>query len=258
MLILITGHPRSGTELLTRLLNTHPDIAITLELGSFRTLWTPPKLQALALWESFRGRRFPIRPDTNGAWRGWRAWVESYRFFLNLIWELRAFRHHDVGPNELEICYKRITGKSHVGDKLPAYSLSLDQFAAVDNLKCVVVYRHLFSVVRSYLELVEGNWKNIPTLNRLNTPEKVAQNWASSVKLLKRHWNRVLPLCYETLCKEPGKESERLSHWLQVDSAGFDTSLIFEPRPLPVFAPQQVAQMLKVAGEELDFLGYSV
>ncbi|MBA3562613.1 MAG: sulfotransferase [Gammaproteobacteria bacterium] len=35
MVLLIAGHPRSGTTLLRRLCNAHPDIALTHEVGTF-------------------------------------------------------------------------------------------------------------------------------------------------------------------------------------------------------------------------------
>ena len=61
---LVAGHPRSGTTVLTRLLNTHPEVEATFELGAFERLDTPYPEYRRGLRLGFRDR--PVRSQ-----RGW-------------------------------------------------------------------------------------------------------------------------------------------------------------------------------------------
>ena len=256
MLAMLTGCPRSGTQLLTKLCNTHPEVRITMELGSLRTLWVPPKFYGLYLLSSFKSRRFPIIDDGSGGWRSRRAWWESYRFLFRLLWGLREFRFQDVGSREVESLYRKTTGCRVVGDKLPAYILNLEQYLLIENLRIVVIHRHPAAVIRSYLELVQGNWRKIPTLNRFDNEAAVARLWAQSVEPLRRFGDRVLTIGYESLCEDPEAECRRLGEWFEVDPEGFDTSVVEPPRPLPCFAPRTIDEIREVAGAEAEFLGY--
>jgi len=42
MALIVTGHQRSGTSLLARLLNAHPEVRLTSEFGNFLRVGSPP------------------------------------------------------------------------------------------------------------------------------------------------------------------------------------------------------------------------
>lgn len=229
-----------------------------MEFGSLRTLWMPPKFLALHQIHAFWSRKFPIIHDGHGDWRSRRAWLSSYKFLLRFLWALRRFRYQDVGPRQLESVYRDVTGCKIVGDKLPAYVLSLEQYVLIENLKVVVIHRHPAAVIRSYLELVQGNWRRIPTLNRFNNEVEVAKLWAQSVGILRRHWESVLPISYERLCEDPVGECRKLGEWFDIEPEGFDLSCVQAPKPLPRFSDEVLGQIREVVHEECSFLGYEL
>lgn len=143
-----------------------------------------------------------------------------------------------------------------VGDKLPNYSLCLDQYARVQGLRCVVIYRHVFSVIHSYLKAVETKWRQVPTLNHLNTPERVARQWVESIHQLQRHRETVLALSYEQMLRQSQTAVESLGRWLEVDPAGFRLSILGNPKPPARFEPAVEARILEIAGPALQSLGY--
>jgi hypothetical protein len=257
MLLMVTGHPRSGTEMLLHLCNSHPQVALTLELGSLRTLWVSPRTYAFALLDSWRSSPMPVLQFSGKRDRSWRARWQSARFVLGILWQLRAFRHGLIGPRELEGCYRNLLPRAQVvGDKLPNYSLCLDHYAGLEDLKCVVIYRHVFSVVQSYLEMLQRKWASVPSLASLNSAEKIAQQWVHSVRQIQRNRNQVLALSYEDLLVAPAASLERLAQWLGVDAAGFSTSPIPGPKPPVRFDRQTEGQIWACCAQELAQLGY--
>lgn len=257
MLLMVTGHPRSGTEMLLHLCNSHPQVALTLELGSLRTLWVSPRTYAFALLDGWRASPMPVLQFAGKKDRSWRARWQSTRFVLGLLWQLRAFRHGLVGPRQLEVCYRALLPQAQVvGDKLPNYSLCLDHYAGLEELKCVVIYRHVFSVVQSYQEMLKRKWASVPSLARLDSAEKVAQQWAHSIRQLKRNRHQVLALSYEELMAAPSTQIQLLADWLGVHAGGFSTAAIPRPRPPVRFDGETEQRIWACCGAELDYLGY--
>lgn len=258
MLLLLTGHPRSGTAMMLHLCNSHPQVGLTLELGTLRTLWVHPRLYALSLLEGWRATPAPPLQFSGNIRRGWSEHRQSIGFMMRFLSAMRAYRHRLVGPAEVEACYHRcLPGRRVVGDKLPNYSLCLDQYARVQGLRCVVIYRHVFSVIDSYLQAVAGKWRHVPTLNHLNTPERVASQWVESIHQLQRHRDAVLALKYEQLLSQPEPALESLGRWLEVDPSGFRRSILGRPRPPIRFEPAVEARILEIAGPALRALGYA-
>ena len=253
LLTLITGHPRSGTTLLGHLCHSHPHGHFTQELGLFRGVWLPYHLYVLVLLDGWRKRNLPafFRPGEK------LNWWPSRRFLWQLIRGLARYRQGPIGPAELLACYREIVpGARAMGDKLPNYSLQLDAYARVPELRCVVIYRHVFGVVRSYIKQIRGEWKGVASLSRLSTPEAIAAQWAGSVRQLMRHREQVLSLSYESLLADPETELARLGTWLQLDPDGFDRTMLKAPLGPPSLEPAVESHILEICGDELAELGY--
>ena len=112
---LVTGHPRSGTTVLTRLLNTHPDVEATFELGAFEHLDTAYPEYRRSLRLGFRDR--PVRNVGIGTPRA-RTWISRY-FAGEFRYRLWRRRRAIIGFQTVAELLSRTLSRGWEGDKLP-------------------------------------------------------------------------------------------------------------------------------------------
>lgn len=252
---LVTGHPRSGTTVLTRVLNTHPDIGATSELGAFLGLGTPYAEYRRGLRLDYRDR--PVVGVGTGSPRA-RRWA-SRRFvaaFRYAIWRSRE------SPITLEVVTEILSGclrRACVGDKLPAYVFALDQLASIPGLRRVVIVRDCRSVAASTLERVRTGWSGRSWTERLDTPEKAAGNWLRAVESVERNAGQLHVLRYEDLVDDPGACLEEVAGYLGVAPGGFDAGLIRRPDRRAArggLEGRDLAAVEAAAGEAMRRWGY--
>jgi hypothetical protein len=147
--VFIVGAPRSGTTLLRRLLNAHPELHLTFEASFFAVVKAmPPPLAE----SNFR-----------------EAWVRSLPFVWQRVpdADLPVAAPVGLSPRDprwfealMRYCAQR-AGKSRWGDKTPLHVYELDAlFAAFPNARVVHIVRDPVAVVRS-LQTVPWGSQNL-------------------------------------------------------------------------------------------------
>ena len=251
---LVAGHPRSGTTVLTRLLNTHPEVEATFELGAFERLDTPYPEYRRGLRLGFRDR--PVRSVGVGTPRA-RAWA-SRRFVGEFRYRLWRRREAVIGLETVADLLSRTLRRRWVGDKLPRYVFELDDLARREGLARIVIVRDCRQVAASTLARVRTEWSGRSWTERIDTPANVAANWVRAVESVERNLSRVHVVRFEDLVDDPRRCVEELAAYLDVDAGDFDTSLVRRPGrgPEQLLDPSSEVAVEEVAGEAMRRWGY--
>ena len=193
MILLVTGHLRSGTTLLMELCNSHPDICLTQEFGNFEWLDVSWSSHAgyLASRLRVKGRR-PLRP---GLAPGPRSTLSNLAFTLSYLSYLKASSNFRLKPVTTQMVeqalYKLFPDISIVGDKYPNYMFSLDKYLLRDKVSVLVIYRDCRDVTASTLKMVRGDWKRRRFIKKIDSAEKIAQRWTEAIESMQRHADRI-------------------------------------------------------------------
>lgn len=258
MLLLLTGHPRSGTTMLRTICHAHPDVAVTQEFGIFRTLNVPLTLYTIGMvgrmWERKIRPTLPKENKRRGIWR-------SHRLELAYLRNLRRLRPSLVQATHIEAALQPLfPGVRYIGDKYPNYIFQLDAYVAVENLKTVVIYRDVRDVVASYVEHLKLKRQQRPVFRDFNTPEKITRNWIQAITCMQRNRAWVHLLRYEDLVCNPAPVLQALGQFLDVDPAGFPADLIHADsvgRYAERLSAADLAVVEQLAGSYLSELGYA-
>ncbi len=261
MNLLITGHPRSGTWLMHRLCDYHPDIRVTYELGLYRTLNVPTPLYALGIlgrmWET---RSRPVLSDDEGP-RGWPKWFKNNGLKLRFLAGMLRRAPVLVQPDDIGAVLGTLFPEARmVGDKYPNAVFNLGAYAhRGDALKTVVIYRDGRDVVASYLNLLAKGFDEEPVFGALRSPGEIAQSWVAAIGAMRQHAGGVHAVRYEALIRSPEEVLPGLGAWLGVDPAGFRRDLIRRGSigaHRERLSPEQLAEVERIAGPTLRSLGY--
>lgn len=254
MPLIITGHQRSGTTLLSRLFNAHPEVRITDEFGNFLEVGAP------------RARYFRRQLKRWGGIvvRGWRRKVriQSHRFVLQYLREISSADADRVTVDVIEqALHELLPGARVVGDKYPEYIWSLDDLAVHPRLYTLVIYRDCRDVTSSTLLRARTDWRRMPLfVRKLNTAEKVARRWVQAIDLMEAHSDSVFILRYEELVNNPIEQADRISQWLDIDPSGFETQHISN-RSIGKYrrglTPAEIDTVMEIAGPTMARLGYT-
>jgi len=230
--LVIGGHPRSGTTLLARLLNSHPTIAVTFEFRPFLALHREPRahwqmlrkdvmrrrtVEAawLSRWQAHRGRRTFTRYVVGALDR-----LESARFLRSYWARIRDLPRVDAGA--IQSGYQaHFRQEMLVGDKFPEYVYSLDSLGAEPELVLIMIYRDPRDVAASAVKMFRRGWGGGLLGERLSTPEGVAGTWSEATRSMLAHQNRCHLVRYETLVSDPEHTLGALGRSIGVDPAGF-------------------------------------
>ncbi len=207
--ILIVGHPRSGTTLLTTILNRHSQVAIPPELSFFLP--------------AFRGRRRAAeRVGTHKALLEYARWLHKGSEFANESVEA-MFVKGPASPDNLFRCmlidYAHARGKPRCGEKSVWHLRVVPELMEFyPRAKVLWLIRDGRDVVRSSRGMPfytwEPDWWN-------------CQAWCRAAALAERHRrqnpDRFLICQFEELVKEPVVEVKRIDEFL---------GLAFEPTQL--------------------------
>jgi hypothetical protein len=269
----IVGSPRSGTTLLQRMLNGHPQIAVT------------PETHFGARYFKRRGR-FEGGSDAVSRATAREAFLDHYcasKDFASLGVETSSFREAAaLRPDEpwwplraAMDAYGRKHGKPCVGEKTPSHSLYVEPLArAFPTARFIMLWRDARAMAAS---LEKAGWS---TRNAM----EAAEIWRRYSKALRRARSRLPGRClevrYESLVSETEAELARICTFLDVP---YDSGLLDYPervdRPiksvrdtgLTALPPQrdridawrstmtkeQIRRVEAVCGEEMIRMGYS-
>ena len=253
----VAGHPRSGTTVLTRLLNTHPEIEATFELGAFLGLDAPYAVYRRGLRLGYRDR--PLRGVGTGTPRG-RAWA-SRRFVGEFRYRLWRRRGSTIGLATVAELLTRTLRRPRVGDKLPAYVFALDDLAAREGLEIIVIVRDCRAVTASTLARVRTGWSGREWTSRLDTAAKAAANWVRAVESIERNAQRLHVVRYEDLVEDPASCAEGLGELLGVEPGAFDQRLVRRPdgtKACRFLDSTDLETIEEVAGAAMRRWGYPV
>lgn len=260
MALIIGGHPRSGTTILNRLCQLHPEIAMTGEFRSFQNLNLPYLEYVRGLRMDWYRRGIVSHAGRNAPLR---AKLLSLGFLAIFLGRLLSKARRPIGVQDVGWALHGIFPRAKVvGDKYPRYVFSLDDLVTEKDLKRVIIYRDARDVVSSYLRMVETAWKDLDFV-RKNSPNarRVAHAWVRSIELMEQHESKLHIIRYETLCDAPRRHLDELANYLGVSSEGFKHNKVRATsvgRYTDGLTQAQVEDVLQVAGPTLERLNYPV
>ena len=254
--MIICGHPRSGTTMLTRLCNTHPKACVTFEFQSFRRLNVPVVEHLGGLRTDWRRRR--IVANSRGRWAKRLAsgvFLHRYRRAIHRRREAR------IGASAVaDVLSDLFPHARVVGDKFPAYVFDLDWLTRVPELRTLVIYRDCRDVARSAVRMARSAWKDGTLARQLDTPEKVAARWVHAIEIMERNRERVVTLRYEDFVGDPTSALKTIGECLRIDPGGFDVRRVLDSsvgRYRESLSTGEIDRILQVAGPTMERLGYA-
>jgi len=256
--IAICGHPRSGTSLLFRIANSHPEIFMTTEFNCFRRLDVPYPAHARSIRKNWFRRPIIVpRDGSNG--RG-NARLASGVFLFRYLTGLLS---HSGGPIDaqavLETLHRLAPWAKFVGDKKPNYIRRLDTLLRMPGLACIVIYRDCRDVASSVLAKIRGAWAGRPIASRLSSAAQIADFWIESIETMERHASQLNIIRYERLVTDPQSVLMDLGSWLGIDGRGFKYGQI-NPGSIGNYRRgltlDELRDILDIAGPTMRRLGY--
>lgn len=221
-LVILQGCPRSGTTLLNRILNTHPNILITNELDLVNIY---NKIDMTFFQKSEKYKK-------NATWRKLSPGED------NFIQALGEYYPCDRGilPGVIETLCVSSNSKKEIliyGDKTPTYyqykTSDLIKLCKDETLHIIHVTRNPDDVLRSIKwrtqNALKGNdtWKSVLTSRDAINHWKYA--WNSRINLHKSEDVKFLDLNYDALVQNPNKSLLEVSKFLDIPML-FNNSLI--------------------------------
>ena len=273
--VFLVGCPRSGTTLLQRMVNAHPQVAITPE-----SHWIPRLIK----------KPWALNPDGSVSNKLIRRMIEHPKFARL---EISGDEVHGLAPKDTPVTYSWLVtqvldrygaaqGKALVGDKTPEYVREIAQLHALwPHARFVHLIRDGRDVAMSMLE-----WQKVdPKPGQFATwPEDPVSTaawwWRHNVRLGREAGKALGPrlyweLRYEALVAQPREQSEALFRFLelpfdesvlQFHAGKSDPGLEKKRAGLPVtpglrdwrsaMPPADVERVETIAGDLLDELQY--
>lgn len=244
--------------MLRNLLNTHPDVMITLEFRNITYLGARlPRYASRVLWRNWNRDLVGL---TSRAPR-WRRAFDGASFVL--AYALGILRNSRGGRVTLEAIrstlHTVLPWAAVVGDKYPGYVYRLDRLAAQRELQPIVIYRDCRDVVLSTLEMARTTWSRRSFVGMIDTPRKVATRWAEAVTIQERNSSGILAIRYEELVTRPAPELERVASYLGIDPSGFRQDRLRADsigRYRHSLTQADLAEIQDVAADAMRRLGY--
>jgi hypothetical protein len=256
--LIVCVHPRSGTTLLNRLLNTHPEIFMTFELGVFWELDVPFERYRKRLRTSWQRRRIVSKPGRRGKIRSRlrsRRFLQSYLGFLK-----REARRLVSLESVVTGLHAWFPAARVVGDKKPSYIFRLDRLPAPDKLRRIIILRDPRDVARSALEMATTRWDKEKNAVRYGSSQKIARSWVRAVESMERNAEGSHIVRYEQLIAEPERELGTIGGYLDVDPGRFNARIIRKDsvgKYRRGLSAQDLGTVLDIAGPSMKRLGYT-
>lgn len=215
-IVIVVGLPRSGSTLVTRILNLHPDIFISPETHYFFKIWAKRKLLGnLEERKNFDKLRSYIKelPILDPHWRQCNLSIEKIRRYF-------------IEYNSIKESYARLflallksisNEKMIVGEKTPLHSYFLDEIYNLFNsldLKIIFVQRDVRAVVASTLK---SGWSGDPNHLKPVFRWKRCIRMLENFKLTTKKSEIIWVARYEDIVKSPLKTVKEMCGFLGVD-----------------------------------------
>lgn len=260
MVLVIGGHPRSGTTLLRRLLDHHPEIALTGEFANFKRLGRTRNDHARDIarrWWQIRVKERSILPQPLR--RKPFPTVRKHAFIMRYLTGILTDGAARIDSPAIERTLQRIfPGKRIVGDKYPGYVFRLAELQD-PALKRLVIYRDGRDVVSSALKNARTKWAHRPFSRKYDSAEKVARRWVEAIGEMETHADSIHVLRYEDLVGDPAAALTAVGEWLDVDPTLFPVGMV---RTTSVgkhgkgLTDEELDTVTEIAGPTLERYGY--
>jgi len=248
-ILVLMGHPRSGTTILNRVCNSHPQIAMTREFSNL-ILPQPFMKHVFEIRKNFL-RKNPIiyAPVTFR-----RMKLLSILFLFRYLFWLFIYSRGYITTDAMQKTLHRLYPEEKiVGDKKPAYVWQLSNFSQ-PNTYYVLIYRDGRDVVQSALN---RTWGKSDT--RFSNAKKTAKKWMSAIEIMEKHHDHLHIIRYEDLVANPQEVLTSLAEYLNVTPDGFKPEMVKGSsvgKYKDMLTQEQLAVINKIAGPTLDRLGY--
>ena len=257
--IIIAGVPRSGTTMLRRLCNNHPQMRVTNEFSNFAFLG-----DSLPVYAARAGKRIL---EINGASRIIGKYGTRRTNYLGNVQAVTAhlLRLARMGVGRItlsaivEEARKSDPDALVVGDKMPQYIFIMDRLVSVPGLRRIVIYRDCRDVTSSFLQMVRTKWRHRIWVRELDTAEKIALRWVRGIEIMERYSQDLFTIRYEDLVREPESRLQRLAEWLGVDPSGFKAKWVSDSavgKYRQGLTARELDDVMRVAGTTLERLRY--
>jgi hypothetical protein len=255
-LLAIGGHARSGTSILLKVCNSHPEVTLTHEFRNLADLGESYFRYVVSIRRNFwRGL---IQPPPERRWWQKTKVVSTIFFARYLVGLLPYWRNVDAEAVR-KVLHQIFPEASVVGDKRPIYCLKLENLTRIEGLHTVIIYRDCRDVTSSVFLMMENVWRNREANKYINTPEKMAHHWVDAIERMESHADKIQIVRYEDFVTNPAPTLEELGESLGVDPAGFNsegvriTSVGKYRRGL---STEQIDRIMAIAGPKMERLGY--
>lgn len=258
-LLVVAGFERSGTSMLTRTLNAHPDIKMTFEFGNCHRFDLCLREHLKNLRTQWWKRRIVQNyRKNNNRWSQWknrfasRSFVKRYRRGVSVASE--DIVSAEVVRTVLSGIFPNV---SVVGDKHPKYCREIDRLAADKITRTLVIFRDVRDVAVSYAEMVAaGKWQEVEIAS---SHVEMASDWVATIESMFRNADQVCMLRYEDIVHYPSRELVKLGEWLNVDpelfpTGGFKGTSV--GRFKDALTPMEVGEIENVAKLSMQKAGY--
>ncbi len=260
MILMIGGHPRSGTTLLQTLCYLHPEIGMANEFGNLVFLGRSYEEYVHHIFDRWRRVQGRLAFDISYHGNPLRMKINNMGFALRHLYHFRRYCDGVATAVSIEAAFRAMYPKAKiVGDRWPHYLFRMDKYVQEDNLIRLVIYRDCRDVTSSFLVQARTNWKNTKWVRNVDSAEKMAAKWVRGIEIMEKHADKLVILQYEALVHEPEKELRRVSEAIGVDPSGFPAGMI-DPGSIGKYqkglTPQELESMMAVAGPTMERLGY--
>jgi hypothetical protein len=253
-MLAITGHPRSGTSMLARLCNTHPQVRVAYEFRMFKRV----DANAWRYARTLRRRRMAASPPIPGRdgrrpTSGLRSRLLYARFVAGVSLHPQRVRLTDIRRAAHHLWPEAAVA----GDKEPVYREMLPQLASQPGLQIVVIYRDCRDVVQSVLARMATDWAGRKF--HTDSAAEIARHWSEMMEAAEALRDRLHLVRYEALVAEPDEPLAALGNFLQVDGAGFNRELLEASsvgKWRAALTPGQIDEIVAVAAPTMARWGY--
>lgn len=263
-ILIIGGHIRSGTTLLWRICNSHPDVMLTYEFNNFSAVGKPYATYTKKILQRvfLKGFKYDVlrKDNTN------RSFLSSIQdslindiFILKYLYYLKPVNGL-ISSRSIKSSLSKITRDvTYIGDKYPHYVFLLDNLMKNEDVVCLIIYRDCRDVVGSTLKKVRTHWKNQKWVHEYDTAEKVAKRWVKSIEIMESHNNNIHAVRYENLINNSHKEISSIGNYLDIEFHA-DTAGNIRENSIGKYhsylTDQEIKDINEIAGPTLSRLGY--
>lgn len=254
----IGGHPRSGTTLLGRLCNQHPEISITFEFRAFQRLNLPKERYVRSIRRAPFKRRIINPPNVRSQTLRKAA---SSVFLAKYLWHIfRADTPLITVDTIADTISKLFPNARIIGDKDPHYVYRLPTLCSVKRLKTVIIYRDGRDVVSSALVRAHQRPHDKQWVGEFGSAELAARSWINAIDAMERYRDRIHTVCYEELLRNPEETLNSLAQFLNVSAEGFRSTGGIRRKNIGKHKKEMSATdtqtVVNIAGPTLQRLGY--